>query len=126
MCLLCITEAELITRNILPNWFLYKSTNDSSKEWPKGYYGVVSCNDPLFVFPPIKSEPHTMEFINEVSDIDFNLKFSLDEGYEFVKDCIKVGFDPEHNSNGTVLFWFFERVYKVLHPDYIMPLEEED
>lgn len=53
MCLQCIAEAELIIEKVLKgdkySYSLMRSTKDN-EEWPKGWYGLVICNDPQFIF----------------------------------------------------------------------------
>lgn len=116
-----MTHAELVIQDIIPGYILTRAKIDYIVEgqtiWPAGYYGVVFCNDPEFVFPELPAPPGDDDAPNEFDTIVRQVEefgFTMDQGYRFVCACIQAGYNPQ--EDGVVMYWFLEHVYKKLHP----------
>jgi hypothetical protein len=116
----------MVKEQILPGYFLVMATKEI-EEWPKGWYGLVQCNDPDFVWKgrprplhlynlsdkeikaiPIKTlkkwNKEEYKFIDEIED-----QFVTDpmKGYQLVAACKKAGYNPKkHGYN--VLMWLMD------------------
>jgi hypothetical protein len=129
MCLQCVTNAETIAEDIILGYDLMVSTNDSSPDWPKGYCGLVKCNDPDFIWEgrPIYDPLAGMsdqeinlladeatewvgweEFVNFVSSVTTSFDCDPRTGYNFVKSCTASGYVWE--KDGDVVMWFLNKV----------------
>lgn len=57
MCMQCSTNAVEVARDVIPGYTLYQATK-GHRNWPVGWYGLVLCNDPEFVFSgPLNLNP---------------------------------------------------------------------
>jgi hypothetical protein len=105
------------------------STNDASPEWPKGYYGLVKCNDPDFIwegkplYDPLEGvndEDINLladdagewigweTFMNYVNSVTTSFNCDPTTGYDFVKACKASGYVWE--KKGDVVMWFLDKV----------------
>lgn len=118
MCLQCMTKAKMLIKDVLPGYFLMKATVHHN-DWPKGYYALVQCNDPDFIWegkplldplfnisdkkldllsnknPLWKKSDKFFEYIEKIES-----KFITDpiQGYELIEACIKAGYDMEKHG----------------------------
>lgn len=121
MCLQCTAEAELVKSDVLPGYSLYRATKNTSR-WPRGWFGLVSSNDPAFVFKgPLLNDPcaglteddldampeypegydEFCTVANELSRVKID---NLIDAHRFVEACRAAGFDPA--VHGTQLgYW---------------------
>lgn len=113
MCLQCVVKAKLVfEEQIVPGYWLFESTI-VNEHWPLGYYGVVECNNPLFVYKQTDEKLSNsfgkweMDVLESTGDIAMKPM----DGYRFIRACRKAGYKPK--KHGTdVFFWFCERVAK--------------
>lgn len=112
MCMQCSAGAKLVKENVLPGYSLYQSTKDTA-EWPLGWFGLVRCNDPAFVFKgPLRQDPceglteddldvmpeHPEGYdefesvAQELSGVQFARPY---QAYEFIAACLNSGYDPK-------------------------------
>lgn len=124
MCLQCVTEAEVLVKNILPGYSLMIA-KVGHKEWPKGSYGLVRCDDPDYVWkgrPIIDSfEGMSDKEINALSDdslevrqnnkffklvekLEPQFKNSPELGYDLYRACKKAGYS-EIKHGRRLLSW---------------------
>ncbi len=121
MCMQCSAEAETLKEGILPGYTLMRSTK-ATHDWPLGWYGLVECNDPLFVFKgPLRRDPcdglteddltampsypdgydEYAELAEELTQVEIG---GLVDTYKFVKACMDVGYNPA--THGTQIgYW---------------------
>jgi hypothetical protein len=121
----------MLYENILPGYFLVKGTVEVKDEWPKGWYGLVQCNDPDFIW----EEKMTPDPLYGMTDEKFNdcsektwekskkwmkILGSIEEdfreyqadpmtSYQFVSACIKAGYKPKRDGF-NVMSWFVNYV----------------
>lgn len=110
----CLAKAEPVDWHFLPGYILTVSTReDGPANWPKGHYGIVAGNDPVFVFPPIPV-PETAEF--EKLWNEFRYQFLLDPrtSYRLVSAAIEAGYDLD--EDGCFCNWIMERIYDRTRP----------
>lgn len=123
MCLQCSADAVKIKGDILPGFSLYQAQTDT-KEWPKGWYGLVEGNDPTVVFKgPLLTDstagmsdevldamaefPAGYEEYTEAADqLGERLVLDAYDGYRLVSACIQVGFRP--NDHGFIHYWLMD------------------
>lgn len=131
MCLQCTVNAKALVRNIIPGYSLMISMKDNA-EWPKGWYGLVSCNDPDFVWEqkPLvdpwvgltdeqidacskKQQREWLKFAQTADKIAKAMRVHPEVGWRFVEACRKAGFgerapkDPSKISHNV----FKEEIY---------------
>lgn len=131
MCLQCLAKSKMIYENIFPGYFLVKGTVEVKNEWPKGWYGLVQCNDPDFIWEEkITPNPYhglTGKEINKGSkslhDKYHRWSKMLDSikddfcecqadpmtSYQFVSACMKAGYRPKRDGF-NVMHWFVDYV----------------
>lgn len=56
MCEQCTAQAELVAAAVLPGYSLMKAKVGSTF-WPQHWYGLVSVNDPVMIFPVLELDP---------------------------------------------------------------------
>lgn len=125
MCLQCITKAVIVQQDILPGFSLYQAQVDSP-EWPKGWYGLVECNDPTVVFPgPLLADPTFGmpddqlnalpafpdgydEFIETADTLGEKLVLPAMAGYRIIQASMQLGYsDVDH---GFLQFWLMHHL----------------
>lgn len=136
MCEQCMAEARMVKQDVIPGYILMQSTK-GTKHWPEGHYGLVVLNDPLLVWEglPASEDPLfglSNEELDGVWDEDPSwgpseafMNFAMSrrdqfrmgplEGYQFVKACSEVGFNPE--ADGDPVIWFFGYMMTQLRKD---------
>ncbi|MNR71916.1 hypothetical protein D3C71_25950 [compost metagenome] len=121
MCEQCLAGAVLVKSAVLPGFSLMRAETGST-DWPKGHYGLVEQNDPLFVFEgPLVLDPsinltddelNAMPGFPDGYDAYKDLAERLTDatlmpalaGYEFVSACIQAGYNPK--EHGTEIgYW---------------------
>ena len=124
MCLQCDTKAVIVQQDILPGFSLYQAQVDAA-DWPKGWYGLVECNDPTFVFAgPLLSDP-TFGMSDEALNALKDFPAGYDEfcaaadavgeklvgcpmaGYSLVRACMEVGY---RRTDGHVHYWLLHHL----------------
>jgi len=126
MCLQCSAKARVVVKDIIPGYTLMRATKGCEKivgapAWPKGWYGLVQCNDPDFIWEgkPIAdpTEGLTGDQINALPEAPFSRFHYLCEaiekqfvtdpmtGYQFVQACKKAGYKPKRDGLNVVM-WF--------------------
>jgi len=113
MCLQCVVESKYVADEFILGFVLRVATNArGGKDWPKGHYGMVECNDPTFVFPPIPDprEKGGKTFAAMHGKLSQRFKFEPGEGYRIVKSAIRAGY---RTRDGSLLWWLMLRVRKV-------------
>lgn len=105
MCLQCIVDSKVVIESLFPNTpngkYSYQlQVNDSieNEEWPKGWYGVVLCNDPEFVFPGPLEEENDDNWL-DISErgldmVDRNI-LSMRRAWQIVDSAISAGYNPK-------------------------------
>jgi hypothetical protein len=109
MCMQCLVDSRQIDPDFLPGFILSMSTNDVVAAWPKGHFGLVEENDPMFVFPPIPDPRDEMVFARLHSKLSQEFKFSPLEGHRIILACGRAGW---RKRDGSVLWWLMLRVRK--------------
>jgi hypothetical protein len=130
MCLQCFTDAEIVIQDFMPGFALMVAKKDADigpEEWPKGWYGLVECNGPTCILPPVP-EPDTDEFDKAWYTVRDEFYFPPEVGFRIVSAAAKVGYIP--GESGDVAAWLMERIYEltkdiVPHPSpaYTQPTE---
>lgn len=132
MCLQCVTEAETIIEFPIIGYWLMQSKK-GHPDWPEGYFGLVKCNDPDFVwegevyYDPLdemtddeidaipKGDPlweKYWAFSEHVDRVEPAFSCRPELGYQFVNACIASGYN--RHKDGYVLYWFISRIGKML------------
>lgn len=129
MCMQCTADAVLVKADVLPGYSLYQS-RQKVRGWPKGYYGLVKSNDPLFVFKgPIMDDPCKglteddldvmMEYPDGYDKYEkaakqvSNIKLYPLQAHEFIEACKSFGYSPE--DHGTEFgFWFINHLAETI------------
>lgn len=114
MCEQCVANAKLVISDVVPGFSLMVAEG-GSEDWPKGWYGLVECNDPTMVFPTLEIDPLFGVSVAELDTtggqpevlaqeslhLDAVMAFqervpaSLMANYRLVSACFVAGYDPE-------------------------------
>lgn len=123
MCEQCLTKAEVLKSDILPGFHLMVARG-GSEAWPKGFYALVECNDPLFVFEgPIMESPVKglteddldvmpeypegyEEYIEGAQRLDRAMRLHPEVGHRLMKACYAKGYSQ--SEHGPLGFWFLD------------------
>lgn len=115
MCMQCLTKSKIIIEDPIPGYLLTQATV-GIEEWPEGYYGLVRCNDPDFVWkmkpraePPDSSHDDWVVWAKEAEEFDECLDTDPMTGWALVETCKKAGYDPEKYGY-RVGFWLFGKL----------------
>jgi hypothetical protein len=117
----CLAEAVVIKKDALPGYTLVQAQVDADG-WPKGFYGLVESNDPVFVFAgPLIADPMAgmsdeeidalpdmpagyAAFMKAAEEMGTHLKLEALVGYRLVKTCMdELGYAPD--TDGAFHFW---------------------
>ena len=119
-----MTKAKTIRRNILPGGYILMKSMVDHPEWPVGYYGLVQCNDPDFVWkekplrdPTIgknldkdeKAYKASNKYIREIASMEKSFLNTNPRGrdlrtyYLFYKACLRAGYRP-HRDGYRVIY----------------------
>ncbi|CAB5514277.1 hypothetical protein LMG26857_03335 [Achromobacter anxifer] len=120
MCMQCSAEAVTLKQNVIPGFSIMIGRKEISG-WPKDWYALVECNDPLFVFEgPLVRDP-TIGLTEDKLDAMLSYPEGYDEyeagakrlghaltmraeaGYRLVRACMEKGYNP--NESGHLQFW---------------------
>ncbi len=121
MCMQCVVDAVALVEDVVPGYHLLVSSGGSEtwpggdEAWPKGHLGLVKCNDPMFVIPPIP-DPNTDEFLAFATKFNHEQGFGLNEGWELVDACLQAGY--RRDEDGFLPFWLFKLFYQRMNPDW--------
>jgi hypothetical protein len=118
----------MLVENVLPGYYLMRAVK-GCEEWPKGYYGLVRCNDPDFVWkekpitdptfhiPDKKLEKFlkndvvwkkSNKFHDVISKIRDDFVSEPRIGHELILACMKNGYRKK--EHGDVLCWLFNHM----------------
>lgn len=125
MCLSCVVHAKIIeitpeNKYVLPNGYLLEiSTVDGEEQWPKGWYGLVRCNGPDFVFPLNLSPANEKERKKAILDLGDSLYGDIGSCYDLISAAKLAGYNPSlkiqtlDNKQYSYLSWidFSEWLY---------------
>lgn len=124
MCLQCLTKAKIIVQDVLPGYGLVKAMVGHD-DWPKGFYGLVRCNDPDFIWEgrplidPLFNMPgkqinslqknsrllrQNRDFFDLVEKMEPQFEVSPESGYFLYKACKKDGYN-EKKHGYRLLCW---------------------
>jgi hypothetical protein len=114
----------MVVKNVLPGYYLKIAVKDH-QDWPKGWYGLVQCNDPDFVWkgkPKLDPTFHMSDkeqealpddspiwndvnkFFKFIESIEPNFECDPIMGYQLVEACKKAGYD-EKKHGLRVIAW---------------------
>lgn len=124
MCLQCETDAVSLKDDILPG-FYFVQARKHHEDWPAGWYGLVECNDPAFIWekkplPEPKKETdggvdEWMKWFDNVVSPTYDS--FLESGsdilayFRLVKACKKVGYDEEKDGF-NIMCWLVNHLSK--------------
>lgn len=116
MCLQCMTKARMIVKDVLPGYGLVKATV-GHEDWPKGWYGLVRCNNPDYIWEgkPLmdptfymtdeqinnlssKGERADREFFRLVEKMEPQFEESPELGYALYTACKKDGYNEKKHG----------------------------
>lgn len=129
MCLQCMTNARMIKENIFPGWHL-KQSMKHHPDWPKGWYGLLRCNDPDFIWKekmipmplmynesPKANQKKIDDWFETLSKFESELFItSILVGYELYKACLKSGYKPKKDGY-RICLWIVNSIGKVIQED---------
>ena len=96
MCQQCTTNA-LYFGTPIPGYHLMRARRSDS-EIQVGQWGLIECNDPTFVFTfDFHIKPGTKDWDEQVYKLHEEFGASPVQGYNLVKACIELGYDPAKN-----------------------------
>ena len=107
MCLQCVTNAKTISEEFLPGYYLMISKKDHPN-WPKGYYGLVICNDPSYVFS--QPEKNNCNACDKMRD-ELEEQTTIEGAYDLVRAAKKVGYRP--SRHGFLTCFLVRRMQKL-------------
>jgi hypothetical protein len=122
MCMQCVVDAEVLVRDVVPGYQLMRSRGGSEtwpqgdEAWPKDFLGLVQCNDPMFVIPPIP-DPNTDEFFSFAAKFNQEQGFGLNEGWDLVEASRQAGYRGRE-TDGFLPHWLFKLIYQKLNPEW--------
>lgn len=107
MCLQCLVDAEVVSEDFLPGYYLMVAKKDH-EEWNMTEYGLVEVNDPTFIFSiPEKNNCNSMEKLRE----ELDGYCSIDSAYNLVRAAKKVGYRPK--THGFLACFLLSRMQKM-------------
>lgn len=115
MCMQCLTKSKMIVEQPIPGYFLVQATV-GIEEWPEGYYGLVRCNDPDFIWktrprpePPESDQDAWAKWAKEAEEFEECLNGDAMTGWFLVDACKRAGYDPDEYGY-RIAYWLFGKL----------------